>query len=291
VDKQISNKNRTIRNLGIFVICTLGIPWLGWGLDMLGNINPHDQQKSLGWLFFLIAPLGTSLLLRAFAGDGWKDLGLKPAFKGNGKWYAFALLFHPLLNVLILVIGLGIGLTLIPDLSMSRLTLVGQAVLISAFPNFIKNIFEEFSWRGYLTPKIQSVVDRPLLGHLLTGMIWFGWHLPYYLVLLDPATVRGFTSLNMGLFLLTGLFGLMAAAIVYGEIRIRTNSVWPTVLMHLTGNIFLAAMIGQKFFSSVGVFGEVLASPGWSSMISILLFAATGVWFYRTRMGTAGAAG
>jgi len=48
--------------------------------------NPSGQQ-GLGLLLWLITPLITALLLRAFAGDGWKDMGLRPSLKGNLIWY------------------------------------------------------------------------------------------------------------------------------------------------------------------------------------------------------------
>src|SRR5258705_873036 len=140
---QNQSKQKTIRNLIIFTTCVPVLPWLGWKLDILWNTNPHDQQKSLGWLLFLITPLAVSLLLRILAGDGWKDFNLNPAFKGNSKWYIFAIAFHPVVHILLLLLGLGIGVNFIPDLSSAKLTLVGEAVLVAIIPNIVKNIFEE----------------------------------------------------------------------------------------------------------------------------------------------------
>jgi len=64
-------KTRTIRNLIIFVICIIAIPWLGWGLDVQRGFDSHQQDGSLGWLFFILTPLATALLLRSRAtGNG-----------------------------------------------------------------------------------------------------------------------------------------------------------------------------------------------------------------------------
>jgi len=77
--KNQSNRT-TVRNLTIFIIVVLAIGWIGRGLDILmGNAT----SESLGMLLWLITPIGISLLLRAFAGDGWKDFGIKLNFKGN----------------------------------------------------------------------------------------------------------------------------------------------------------------------------------------------------------------
>lgn len=281
------SQKQTIRNLIIFVVCILAIPWLGVGLDLSRGADPHDQNNSLGWLLFILTPLLVSLLLRAFAGDGWKDFGLNPAFKGNGKWYLFALLFHPISILLILLLGFVFGATSVPEISTSKFALIGQALLVMFIPSFIKNIFEEFAWRGYLAPKMQSVVQNQLVGHVLVGIIWLTWHLPYYLVLLPPATLQNATSLSFGVFMLMGLFGIIPTAIVYGELRARTNSVWPAVLIHVTANIFFDALVLQKFFSFPNPTAELIFSPTLFGIVVILLNLAVGLWLYRTRLRVA----
>lgn len=273
----------TIRNLIVFVVGVVALPWLGWGLDVGRGADPHNQQNSLGWLLFILSPLVVSLLLRAFGGAGWKDLGLKPAFKGNGKWYLFSILFHPVITLVILLAGFALGIVRIPDLSAAKLALVGQSTVLAILPALVKNIFEEFGWRGFLEPKIQLVVSNPLIGHGLVGLVWFAWHLPYYLVLLDPTAIRSVTSLGLAVFLPLTLAGLVAAALVYGEIRLLTGSIWPAVLMHVGGNVLIGALLEQQFFSLLGG-AEFAMSPGWSSVISTVLFAAIGLWLYRRRM-------
>jgi membrane protease YdiL (CAAX protease family) len=278
------SQKRTFRNLIIFVTCIIAIPWLGYGLDVSRGADPHDQQNSLGWLLFIATPLLVSLLLRAFAGDGWKDLGLNPAFKGNGKWYLFAILFHPISIFLILLIGAVIGVTSVPDLSMAKFALIGQAILATLVPNLIKNIFEEFAWRGYLAPKMQFVMKNQIIGHLLIGMIWFSWHLPYYLVLLSPADLQKSTSLSFGLFMFMGFLGIIPTAIVYGELRARTNSVWPAVLIHICVNAFFDTLVMLKFFSFSSSAAELIFSPALFGIVVIVLNLAVGLWLYRTRM-------
>ena len=279
-----STQTRTVRNLIIFVVCIIAIPWLGVGMDLGRGADPHDQNNSLGWLLFILTPLLASLLLRTFAGDGWKDFGLSLAFKGNGKWYFFALIFHPLSIALILLLGTSLGVTSIPDVSTMKFTLIGQALLTMLIPSFIKNIFEEFAWRGYLAPKMLSVVKKPLVGHVLVGIIWLSWHLPYYLVLLAPSVLENATGLSFGLFMLMGLLGIIPTAIVYGELRALTNSVWPAVLIHVTANIFFDALILNRFFNFPSVAAELIFSPALFGVVVIFFNLAVGLWLYRTRM-------
>jgi membrane protease YdiL (CAAX protease family) len=275
---------RTVRNLIIFVACIMALPWLGWWLDVQAGHDPHNQQQSLGWLFFLITPLAASLLLRAFAGDGWKDFGLRPAFKGNGRWYLLALLYYPLSISHTLLIGVGLGVTSLAEVSAAKLALIGQTMLAMVGANFIKNIFEEFAWRGYLAPKMHSVLGRSLLGHALVGIVWFAWHLPYYLVLLSLALLQQSTSLSLSALLPLTLVSMLPTAVLYGEIRLRTNSVWPAVLLHVGGNVFFDALVAQKFFSLSSGLTEALFSPAIFSAVGIVLATGAGLWLYRQRI-------
>ncbi len=82
-----------------------------------------------------------------------------------------------------------------------------------------------------------------------------------------------------------GWGGLVTAALVYGEIRLLTGSIWPAVVLHVGGNVLIGALMEQKFFSLPGG-ADVFMSPGWSSVVSSVLFAAVGLWLYRRRLAT-----
>ena len=143
-----SDRQRTLRNLTIFTIVVLASGWLGYGLDQAMN-NPPEQR--LGLLLWLVLPLLTALLLRAFAGDGWKDFGLRLGRPGSAVWYAASLLIYPLSATVVLMVGAALGLVTAPNFSFGLLLSVVAGGLAGAF---IKNIFEEFAWRGYLAPKL-----------------------------------------------------------------------------------------------------------------------------------------
>ncbi|MFZ6018632.1 MAG: CPBP family intramembrane glutamate endopeptidase, partial [Chloroflexota bacterium] len=148
------NKRRTIRNLVLFTVVVISIGFIGRGLDVrMGN----SPSESLGMLLWLVVPSVFSLLLRAFGGDGWKDFGIRPNFKGNGKFYLVSLLVYPVLTLIVLLIGSLAGLITFPNLSMNALGMIAQVFLVGALPQFVKNIFEETAWRGYLAPKVYAL--------------------------------------------------------------------------------------------------------------------------------------
>jgi membrane protease YdiL (CAAX protease family) len=151
---QDQSNRTTIRNLVIFTTIVLAIGWIGRGLDLLMG---DPASEGLGILLWIASPLVLSLLLRAFAGDGWKDFGIKPNLRGNVRWYVVALLVYPITTACILIVGRGLGLITFPNPSFSTLGLVVLAFVLGIPLLFLKNIFEEVAWRGYLAPKVYSL--------------------------------------------------------------------------------------------------------------------------------------
>lgn len=268
----------TVRNLVIFIIVVLSIGWIGRGLDILMG-NPASE--SLGMLLWIITPLGASLLLRAFAGDGWKDFGIKPHLKGNMVWYGISFLVYPVVTGLVLTIGGGLGLITFPNFSMTALGLILQTFALSLLPQFIKNIFEEAAWRGYLAPKVYSLGLNAYVGHVLIGLVWGAWHIPYYLFFLDRSFLQNFTALSLASFIPLVMVVLIVWAIVYGEIRLLTNSVWPAILTHMTEDAFLNQLFtGRHIQIMPGT--DWLVSPI-NGLISIFFFLAVGVGLRQLR--------
>jgi len=275
MNPQGQDNKRTIRNLAIFAVVVLASGWLGYGLDKLMN-NPPSLQ--LGMLLWLIAPLTTALLLRAFAGDGWKDFGLRPAFKGNIIWYVLSLLIYPFVGALVLLIGGLLGLVTFPNFSLILLLSVFAVGLI---PSFIKNIFEEFAWRGYLTPKISSLPMNAYVGYMITGLIWASWHIAYWLFTLGPAQIRLATGQNLATFIPLAILNLVVVSIAYGEIRLITDSVWPPVIMHTIGNALIDPLVAQGL---VHIATASFLAPLYQSILTPVFFLAAGIWLHQRRV-------
>jgi hypothetical protein len=241
---QTQGNRRTIRNLGIFILLILASGWLGRGLDVLMG-NP--SAESLGMLLWLITPLVVTLLLRSFAGDGWKDFGIRPNLKGNWVWYVLTMLTFPVLTGLVLILGRGLGWIRFPDLSPNSLGLLLQAFAVGLLPQFIKNIFEEAPWRGYLAPKVYSLGLHDFVGHIIVGLVWGAWHIPYYLFFLDRAILSNFTTLDLAVYIPLAIGVMISWSFVYGEIRLLTNSFWPAVLMHMVEDAFLIQLFTGNY--------------------------------------------
>jgi membrane protease YdiL (CAAX protease family) len=176
--------NRTVRNISVFVFLSLSCGWLGLFIDKI--IGPQPNEESLGMGIWLILPLITTLLLRIFAGDGWKDIGLKLNFKGNIRWYIISIIIFPLVMVFILILGKIFGWI---NFANFRTEAYLAGFFGTLIVNFIKNFFEESVWRGYLTAKLLKTKIKDIWLYLIIGGVWGIWHLPYYLFFLPHSAM------------------------------------------------------------------------------------------------------
>jgi membrane protease YdiL (CAAX protease family) len=273
-----SQSNRQIyRNLIIFTVVILGIGWLGAALNSV--TEAPDPQQSLGILLWIVAPMATGFLLRAFGGDGWRDAGLKPNLPSGWLWYVVALAIFPLVSLLLFGLGPLVGAFSWAGFSAQGLGTFVSLVAVAFASSFVKNVFEEMAWRGYLTARFDALQLNPFVNHLLTGLIWAGWHLPYWLFIVD---VQTFTSLDTATFVVVGMLTLIVTAITYGELRLLSQSVWPAVILHSMANAITATFLLNGFIELQGVRGIVF-SPGNDGILHSVLFALIGVGLYQYR--------
>lgn len=283
MDTQSQAIQRTKRNLIIFVGLMVSIGWLTAGLESLMD---DPSAEGIGMGLWIISPLVVSILLRIFAGDGWRDLGLRPRLGTHARWYGVSALIYVVGTALVLGVGIVIAATDFIGDGVGGFIGVFAAALISLF---FKNIFEEFGWRGYLAPKVNTLGWNTFAAHGFVGLVWATWHVPYYLVLLDKADFESYTAQSMITFIPLVFLGLIAASIAYGEIRLLTGSVWPAVLMHAIGNAFTTALIQEDYIEMKSNL-EFLVTPGPEGVLSIVFIALVGFQLYRMRQKQARAA-
>jgi membrane protease YdiL (CAAX protease family) len=269
------NRKRTIRNLAIFTSLVVGLAALAGVVEPLVVPSAAEPGTSgLGQLLWIIAPLGVVLLLQIFGGDGWDDFGLRPNLRGNGFWWFVSVLIFPAVITISVLAGASLGAL---ELDATMFSPLAAALWMGLMWAAIKNVFEEFAWRGYLAPGVYSLNMNVWLSHAVVGMVWGAWHLPFIFVLwpyLTPSMLRYFVPL-----LLVGTF---SQSVVYGEIRLATASVLPAWVMHTIGNAIGNALLLSGFIQlSPG--RELWASPGAEGVTSIVLMFAAGYWLHQRR--------
>ena len=273
---------RVKRNLVLFAAVAVSAGWVGHWVDGVAGGPPGERPGQLLWI---VGPLLTALLLRGFAGDGWTDSGLRPRLTRHAVWYFFSIAFFPLCLVLTLLVGTVSGRLSLAGLSPDGIGNFLRLISLALLPSFIKNIFEEFAWRGYLTPRLAATGMHDLANHALTGAIWAAWHIPYYLFFLDRTAFAAYSPLSMPLFIAMMFPGVLALAFVYGELRLLTGSVWPAVVLHTVSNAVADPLFLHGYLRIVPD-ADILLSPGPGSLLSIILNLAIGISLNRYRQRT-----
>lgn len=216
-------KNKRGYSLIIFIVVVLASGWFGVLID--SNLSEQPEGNTLGMGLWLVLPVLTMLLLRIINRD-WKDIGIKLNMKGNVKWYLVSLAIYPIVTFITVSLALLFNSTNLAGFEMNA---VLSLIAVSVAGNFIKNIFEEFAWRGYLTPKLIEQKINDWLIYLISGLVWALWHSPYYIVFLPD---HYFESISRTGMILTGCVLMVGWSVMYVEIYRLTKSVWPCVLMH-----------------------------------------------------------
>ncbi len=214
-------KPKVARNITIFYIGTLL-------MAIAGGIIMNSGQEA-GGLLFILSPLVMVLIVRFLLGDGWKDAGLRLNFKNNWGWYLFALLLYPVVFTLVIAINVLLGFTTLTMTISELLSLLLAGFVIQLIPRMLFALSEEWGWRGYMEPRFTLLGIPDLPRYLLVGVLWGIWHFPLILS-------TDYTSIPLLVFLPLFMIGTFLLAIIFGQMRKSSGSVWPAVLMHGMGN-------------------------------------------------------
>ena len=271
----MKTNKKTFRNVAIFSFIAVICGWIGVGVDKL--LGETSNLESLGALIFIATPLLCTILLRLFGGDGWKDLPLKLKFKQNTFWYLFAFAIYPVVIGVTLFFG-----NLMGWVDASKFSIVAYLPIFAAafWPEFIKNIFEESVWRGYLTVKMEQLTKNEWLIYLVVALVWQIWHLPYYLILLDDAYLAKFFPYGEVLFVITGFFVIGVWTIMYTEIFFLSHSLWLVVLMH-TMEDSLNPLISEGFVNIPSEYNWLISPSLW--IIPLTIYLCVGLYLRKIR--------
>jgi membrane protease YdiL (CAAX protease family) len=196
------------------------VPAIVLMMMVLGSAGP-----SLVALWFRVLERG-ALRLRAPASPAWS----RPIW----LLWLVALAFSPAAHLLGSAVLAALGLYDAQHLVYPPLLPEQVAIAVVA------PLGEEFGWRGYALPRLQSRWS-PVAASLLIGVAWALWHIPTLFV---PAA-RGTSALELGLYLLSYLAG----SVVYTWLFNAGNgSVVGPIVAHLgihLDNVFRASTLGD----------------------------------------------
>lgn len=274
--------NKLTRNIIIVSLFTMGGGWLGiWLNNVTGNTQPPMQ--SLGALIWLASPALSGFLLRALGGDGWKDSGFGLNLRSGWKWYLVAILVYPLASLLTFALGALFGIVSADGFAAQGFGAYLSAAGIMFVGSLMKNFFEEFAWRSYLTPRLDAAKIHPMLNHIIVGILWMTWHLPYYYYYLDRAILESSITTSIPVFILLGYLVMIPTAILFGELRLLSKSTWTVFLLHNIINALSMPLLINGFIEVKGKLAPVFTPTNEGIFVS-LLFGIVGIMLMNYRL-------
>jgi membrane protease YdiL (CAAX protease family) len=198
----------------------------------------------------MFVPALCNIMTRLITKEGFKNMYLRPHFKGHIKYYLLiyfgptALLFlSGAFYFLIFPGSFDSELTVLKNLVTSSgksglttstllLVQVLQFVLIGPIINIIATLGEELGWRGYLLPKLRTFFsDRAAL--VITGAIWGIWHLPVIVMGHNYGTdYIGYPWLGI----LAMIVFCVVLGVIEGYMAIKLESAIPAAMIHSAVN-------------------------------------------------------
>ena len=243
-------KRATKKRLILFVVLSLTLGWVAFLLIPLLGLTYGQNLSVVILAGAMFTPTISNLLTRLITKEGFKNMYLRPHFKGHIKGYLLVF-FGP--TVLLFLSGAFYFLifpgTFDPELavlknmlaangpggiSASDLLLITalQVILIGPVVNIIPTLGEELGWRGYLLPKLREFFsDRAAL--VITGVVWGVWHAPIIAMGHNYGTEYiGYPWLGI----LAMIIFCVAMGIVEGYATIKLQSAIPAAMIHSTVN-------------------------------------------------------
>lgn len=274
--------NKNIRNIIIVALFSVGGGWLGiWLNNVTGNTAPPLQ--SLGALVWLTTPALSGFLLRAFGGDGWKDSGFGLNLPSGWKWYLVALLVYPLAALLTFGLAALFGILSTDGFAAQGFDAYLSAIGVIFVGSLMKNFFEEFVWRSYLTPRLEAAGVKPLLNHIIVAFLWTSWHLPYYYYFLDRAVLESAITTSIPVFIALAYVTQIPTSILFGELRLISKSTWTVFLLHQVINAVSMPLLINGFIEVKGPLAIVFTPTNEGILVS-LLFGVVGWWLMKKRL-------
>lgn len=209
--------------LVVFTFVTITAGGLGYLLDQI--LTEQPEGNSLGMGLWLVLPLLTGIVLRSINKD-LNQIGVRPNFKNNMKWYTVAVLVFPCTMLICITIAKAAGGLIVGQIEAGTLLVL---MITTFLANCIKNIFEEFAWRGCLVPYLEKTGMNDWILYFTSGLIWGMWHITYYMFFLPD---EYFTEISRPMMAVVGIVLMIFWSPLFVELRRLTKSVWPCVILH-----------------------------------------------------------
>jgi len=269
---------KVCRNIIVFSFIVIISGWIGALVDSV--LPEQPESDSLGMGIWLVSPMLAAIAITIFSKGNWKDLGFKPNFKGNIKWYFIAALVFPVVTAIVLIIGVITRWIDLSTFDLKPFILVFSSTLLF---NFIKNIFDGTPLFSYLTSQLVKLNFNDWKIYLTVGSVWGIWHIPYFLVFLPETDIQAVLPVSRTIISIFMIITLILWSVMFIELYRVTKSIWPGVVLHMVEDSLINPLVISGFIS-IAAGKEILISPIIGIITSILyLLIGLGIRTYRIK--------
>ena len=266
---------------------------LTFGLSTIFYIKIAQGGEGIEpWVLPLMWCPGISAIITKLIFDrNLKDLGWKP---GPAKWlvlaYVLPILYTAVIYGITWITGQG-GFTtdVVAEVSKelgladaSRGQMVAVYTLVLATLVFLKALpgalGEELGWSGFLFPELQRMSSFTTAS-LIGGIVWALFHLPLILF----ADYRSTAPITFQVVMFT--ISTTALRFVTNWFRARSDSVWPTVILHASHNVFFLNLFDPLMARYP--LTDFLVTEFGAGMMVVSVLMAVYVWAHRDELPTA----
>jgi hypothetical protein len=215
----------------VFIISWGGVLMVIGGLGKIpGTAEEFARMIPLAIPALLAGPFLMGLLLTGLVSGkaGFRDLGSRLLkWRIENRWYVVALLFAPLLFIIILLV-----LSLFSSRFLPGVFTVDNKishVVVGLATGIVAGIFEELGWTGFAIPRLRLRYSVLVTG-LIAGFLWAIWHL----LVTVWASGNSPGQFSVIAYFLDPLLFLPAFRVLMVRVYDRTGSLLIAMLMHMS---------------------------------------------------------
>ena len=251
-----------------YLLLTFTLSWsgfllAGWRGLLAGTPWETDPSFLTAVTAMLAGPPVAGILMTVLVGRraGLRDLLSRLLrWRVPARWYLFALLAAPLVELSVLVALSGFSDVFLPSIVVaeSRKTLLLSGIGIG----IVGGLAEELGWTGFAIPRLRRRQGVLTVG-LFMGVVWTAWHLLQMWRVGSTSSQAVPLGFFMPLYVLAALAALTAYRILMVWAYDRTESLLIAVLMHASyifATLFVLAppTAGMPFLLYAGLFALAL---------------------------------
>ena len=204
--------------VNVFLIITLFLSSICYYIRIVGGDAAAGMTSILMWCPAVAAFIVRGIFYRKEKVLGWNGCKMKYILAGAGIPIIYLFLSY---GIYWLAVRISFTGEIYTSSIVTLLLLIPSSLITAAG--------EEIGWRGFLLPKMSEVYNLNV-SIVLCGLIWAIWHFPLMLAGLYESGTSTWYQLSMFAIQTVAMTAIMA------YVRLKSNSVWPAIVLHASHN-------------------------------------------------------